>query len=564
MEFPSPAASTVTDVTFSASGQALAALYEPGGVYRASSDPSSWEWLGEDLAGLTPLSLLADGPGGCLWVGTVDGVWAACEEGTSRIPGLLGPVYSLARAPRGVWAAAEAGLFSCSAGGCERATLPTSSVLAVASIPGLVCAGTADEGLWCASQSHREWSRLEAPVGIVNDVVLGEDGWVHLISVGHLFACEADGGACREVSLPGETAAKVVARAGGTLLVGTADGGVHRSTDGGETWSAAHGPPTWPEISALAVGPEGTALAGTVGSGLLRSLDGGATWETVIEAPGRRPVLALIGAEDGFIYAGTTTGVYRAPAPEGPWRRLEAGNGPPATFALIWTGGCLYAGSAWGVHRLEEADGSWTLVTEELGRQTVFALAADPHHPSHLYAGCWGNNVLASEDGGSTWAPVHRGLETLSVHSLAVSPFEPGRLYAGTVEDLFRTRDRGETWQSCGPAPETVFALAHSPRDVCTLYAGTTTGAWRTEDCGDSWERLQLPGPVTVYSLAIPSGQPDALLAGTEESGVWFSGDEGRRWQTWGLEGRDVYSLYVGDDGSVLAGTDDGLYVTSF
>ncbi len=201
-----------------------------------------------------------------------------------------------------------------------------------------------------------------------------------------------------------------------------------------------------------------------------------------------------------------------------------------------------------------------TLLTEELGRQVVFTVAADPHRSQSIYAGSWGNNVLRSVDGGSTWAPLHGGLETLSVYSLAFSPDDPRRLYVGTVEGVRCSRDAGLSWSPCGLDRETVFALTPAPVDGCTLYAGTTSGAWETSDCGESWSHMALPHATTVYSITVVADRPATLLAGTQGRGVWRSGDGGRTWYSWGLDGRSVYALLVHQDGTLIVGTDDGLY----
>src|SRR5215207_2558283 len=74
-------------------------------------------------------------------------------------------------------------------------------------------------------------------------------------------------------------------------------------------------------------------------------------------------------------------------------------------------------------------NGGWS-VEFLLEGTAVRCLAADPHHPSVVFAGTKGNGVLRSEDRGKTWQP--SGMQGHIVKAIAVSPAEPGLIVAGT------------------------------------------------------------------------------------------------------------------------------------
>src|SRR5512132_2526546 len=86
---------------------------------------------------------------------------------------------------------------------------------------------------------------------------------------------------------------------------------------------------------------------------------------------------------------------------------------------------------------------------------------------------------------------------------------------------LFRSPiDRLGEWQDLSPRltelPE-VRAIASVAEDPDTVYVGTQCGVHRSRDGGDSWELLSAPRPeFGVWSLVVPPGAPDVVLAGYE------------------------------------------------
>jgi photosystem II stability/assembly factor-like uncharacterized protein len=88
--------------------------------------------------------------------------------------------------------------------------------------------------------------------------------------------------------------------------------GVHKTTDGGESWTAVLTGLT--TITALVIDPRntGTLYAGTGGNGVYRTTDGGASWNTVNSGLTTLHVhtLAIDPQNSSTIYAGTEGGVF--------------------------------------------------------------------------------------------------------------------------------------------------------------------------------------------------------------------------------------------------------------
>ncbi len=86
-------------------------------------------------------------------------------------------------------------------------------------------------------------------------------------------------------------------------------------------------------------------------------------------------------------------------------------------------------------------------------------------------------------------------------------------------------------WKNIGPEGGIVYALASSPADPTILYAGTSQGIYRSVDRGDSWnpvnEGLTL---LDARSLAVDPNNPQIVYAAIFGAGVFKSLDGGAHW----------------------------------
>ena len=99
-----------------------------------------------------------------------------------------------------------------------------------------------------------------------------------------------------------------------TLYAGTEGGGVFKSTNGGQSWTAVNSGLTDTYVYALAIDPSTpvTLYAGTgFGGGVFKSTDAGSTWTAFNAGLGNLTVHALaIDPTTSRLYAGTGGGVY--------------------------------------------------------------------------------------------------------------------------------------------------------------------------------------------------------------------------------------------------------------
>src|SRR5262249_4015775 len=140
------------------------------------------------------------------------------------------------------------------------------------------------------------------------------------------IAVSRDGGvAWRKSSIDRQLSGSLVTdpQRAGTVYV-TASDRVYRSTDFGGTWTALDGPYV-DGVSGLGLlrGAPSALLVGTWDGGIRRSSDGGVTWTVADAGLTTDIVRTLVAGSDGIVYAGTARGVFRSEDAGRTWSATE-------------------------------------------------------------------------------------------------------------------------------------------------------------------------------------------------------------------------------------------------
>ncbi|MCB1057528.1 MAG: hypothetical protein KDD11_18670 [Acidobacteria bacterium] len=228
-----------------------------------------------------------------------------------------------------------------------------------------------------------------------------------------------------------------------------ANGGVDRSSDGGQTWSHTEDGLVCNEIATLAVAPGRPSTLYAAGYSLTgacslefpdvcfshRSTDGGVTWSCT--APLGLVLRFLVDPRDDLrVYALERDGLFRSEDGGETWAEVTAG-----------------------------LDGIFTDARMHPGRPDVLFLAAQ-------------DQVYRSYDRGDTWESTG-GAPPEPISALAVHPAETRNLYALAGGHLYISTDQGAGWvQQSDPEGGLVLTgplvvPKDRPRE---LYAGTTGG----------------------------------------------------------------------------------------
>ncbi|MFC1526863.1 WD40/YVTN/BNR-like repeat-containing protein [Candidatus Latescibacterota bacterium] len=376
----------------------------------------------------------------------------------------------------------------------------------------------------------------------------------------------------------------------GVLYVGTLDGRVFRSGDGGHTWErlaiTVSPPAEGSRVTHLVVHPEKPDHLYVEfedhGPPPHRSRDGGRTWE-LLGSPG--PVGAVRPGDPDTLYAGRQVSYDDGVTwtePEGLDGNLEAAWVNPREPGAVLQGRHLsldgghtwrqvltfqalrFAGDPEDALRIYAAtqsgldisiDGGRTFsVQPEAVRGHIRDVAVVQGAPGNVYAlhdFPDDHRLLWSADRGYTWTRIGESLVQHTGTDLwrQVVALGPGHLLVRTESDpemrsrddgehadLWETRDNGETWTCFSADALSVgdLRMATSGRldGHQVWFAGNSSGVFRREETDAEWERLPAPEPARIVAAAENANRVFGGLRSPPDigPGLWRSSDGGRSW----------------------------------
>jgi photosystem II stability/assembly factor-like uncharacterized protein len=300
---------------------------------------------------------------------------------------------------------------------------------------------------------------------------------------------------------------------------------------------------------------------------------------------------AVVDPRDGALYAATNSEVYggtvhRSRDRGETWERAEELGLPEEsglTLERTWhvepgrdgEDGRLWLGAAPGaLFRSDDSGSTWTPVEGLIGHETrdqwnpgaggmcCHSIQLDAGEPERMYVGISAAGVFRSDDGGESWTPANRGTAAdflpdpwvdvgQCVHKVLLHPGRPDRLWQQNHCGVYRSDDRGESWERLegnGLPSGFGFPLALDPADPDAAFVVPEHGAenrvtcdgrlgvYRTRDGGESWELLtnglpqQAWGAVMREGFSFDRNDPVGIYLGTQSGSLFVSSDGGESW----------------------------------
>ncbi len=351
-----------------------------------------------------------------------------------------------------------------------------------------------------------------------------------------------------------------------TIFLGTASGGIWKSTNKGTTWQSVFDDKPVSTFGDLAIAPSDAMIvyAGTGeqqnrqstswGNGVYRSDDGGETWRHLGLEETRHIGRVLVHpADPNVVYVAALGNLWQPSEARGVYRSTDGGN--------TW-GKALEIDAMTGVVDM--------VINPEDPRILVAAAYQRQRRAWGFNGGGPGSGIYRTMDGGDTWTHVQAGIPEgdLGRIGLAIAHSSPNVLNA-TIEHedsggTYRSIDGGASWErvnQLNPRPMYYSHIFIDPTNENRVYI-LSTNAYKSEDGGRNFD--QLPYRVT-YDVGVHSDFHHMWINPANPEHFYLVGDAGLH-ETWdmgltfirinnvpigqfyaiGVDNRDPYFVYGG------------------
>lgn len=294
--------------------------------------------------------------------------------------------------------------------------------------------------------------------------------------------------------------------------------GVYRSDDGGGDWDLLSNVQST-RFSAVEVHPTRPETVYVAGNqGLHKSTDGGETW---ITNPG-----------DASLFDGQVTDVVVAhDEPD----RVYMGVWNDGVYRST-TGGEQVGTSA----AFTRLDGSTQLPNGGNAGWIKLGLGRAGTNGSDFLAtklGPNGSRIFTTTDAGTTWTEQASNVAAVGFDEwasvIAVDPKNEDRLFAGAAGAFKRSTDGGSTWTSVsgGIHPDQQDAVvAPDASTPDRVYLANDGGVYRSTDAGNSWSFASGDMATSqLYDIDISQRDPEVVACGAQDNGIYYR-DTGGSW----------------------------------
>jgi photosystem II stability/assembly factor-like uncharacterized protein len=318
------------------------------------------------------------------------------------------------------------------------------------------------------------------------------------------------------------------------VYVGTASGGIFKTTNGGTSWTPIFErqgtisigdlalDPNNPDVIWAGTGESNTRNSVSFGDGVYKSNDGGKTWQHMgLRNSDRISRIVINPLNTDVVYVGAVGRIF----------------GP---------------GDERGVFMTTDGGKTWQKTLYIDNKHGVADLDIDPSNPNILYAAMWHferkpwthrsgseqGGVFKSIDGGRTWNKLSNGLPKLMGRiGVKVAPSNPNVVYV-IVESkegtLYRSDDRGENFRQVSKQTNIVSRgfyytdMRVDPTNENKIYAVAST-LFVSIDGGRSFRSITGRTHIDYHTLWIDPKDPKRLWQG-QDGGIAVSYDGGEKW----------------------------------
>jgi len=372
---------------------------------------------------------------------------------------------------------------------------------------------------------------------------------------------------------------------GDIVYAGCAEGGLLRSTNGGDDWTPVFDEQMSLSVGAVAIDPSDPQViivgtgevnpgGGSVaygGTGLYRSTDGGDTWHPIgLESTGSIGRIIIDPTDSDRIFvaamghlwsANEERGIYRTTNGGDSWDRvhfvdtntgcvdlIQRPDQPDILLASMWRRvrtpeAYDYGGSTCAVWRSDDGGDSWSLASGGLpspgsdsGRIGLSLCAGSPDRMYAVYADRTGyfDGLYRTNDGGSSWSRTSDSSLSSIFSSFGwwfgnvrAHPTDPQVLFVLGL-NLYRSTNGGASYHNVGSGVHVDHhAMAFGPGINPVVFNGNDGGVYRSQNSGSSFSTTGDQPTTQVYRMCLDPNNSNALFMGAQDNGTHrtLSGD---------------------------------------
>ena len=378
-----------------------------------------------------------------------------------------------------------------------------------------------------------------------------------------------------------------------TFFVGSAGGGVWKTTNGGITFNPIFdkhaqsiGKVTVdqnnPKTIWVGTGEPWVRNSVSVGTGLYKSTDGGKNWKLmgfedaervneIIIHP-KNPNVVYVGVLGHLWNAHKTRGVYKTEDGGKTWKQLlyidentgladlamDAKN-PDILYASMWQFRRYpdffeSGGKGSGLYKSTDGGKTWNKIHKGfpagiLGRMAV---QPAPSNPKVVYATVESekrsqNGLYKSTDAGANWKRVNNDFGTVVrpfyFARLVVDPKDENRVYKMGL-NLIISKDGGNRFRTVGSGVHSdMHTVWINPQNTNHILLGTDGGVYQSFDGGFFFMHLKNLPVSQFYRVSVDNAQPYNVYGGLQDNGSWFGPSKAAN----GIQNRDWTNVGGGD-----------------
>ncbi|MEY3432607.1 MAG: hypothetical protein RL131_543 [Bacteroidota bacterium] len=381
---------------------------------------------------------------------------------------------------------------------------------------------------------------------------------------------------------------------GKTLYIGTAGGGVWKSTNAGTTFKplfdkycqsigALAVDPSNPKILFVGTGESNMRNSVSIGDGLYKSTDAGSNWSKIGGLDSTEHIAKIIidPKSSNTIYVAAPGPLWSDSKHRGLYKSIDGGKSFEKILYISEKAGCadialdptnsniLYAttwefrrtpysfnsgGDGSGIWKSIDGGKNWKqlqngLPAKPFGRT---ALALAPSSPNYLLAIVESKEtgLYISNDGGENWKQQSANLNVVSrpfyFSTLVIDPKDPKRVYRPAYSFAY-SNDGGYSFAEASAEGGWVHSDHHAlwinPNNTSHLYLGTDGGVYMSLDRGTTWTFIQNLPVGQFYHVDHDMESPYRIYGGLQDNGSWIAPSS----TPGGVGNGDWKAIYGGD-----------------